>query len=476
MSLFSRLAKWGAVRPGARNITAKTSSDGRIAIPALARVPVMNLRVATFGPSTADFGTVRATAATDQTVCDVPIGTTTTTVSRLRHKIALQMFYPAANLVANGGISGQNTTQTIAREGLAASSTRKSIQDVIDLTPDVILYRCSGINNLIGMTAANTQADIDAIYNDHIYILDALLSSGAYVIDAGIYGYDATNGVPPSAQNLAWIRSAIVQLNSRYAAAVASRVNCDFINPVGMTCNTDGSFLPACTPAADGTHLTPFAQYREGIAEAKLLTARFGASAKNRFFIGPNLLGSLAQFVTGATSGVGFTASGFSWVASNCVRSGGKVETINGKRYHTMIATPTAQNGYININCPAGFNSGNSIPIPIVAGGTYGFEADVIVKSLDGSPLDSTVDVFPRLDFRNSGGGRLVVDVSSTQVQSGYSLDSSTLEVHGAFPPVTLSDGSGTLTSASMWYYQILLGATQPVKVGVANPRIVRLS
>ena len=70
------------------------------------------------------------------------------------------MFYPQAYLVASGGISGQTTTQMVARDTASYTADRFATTDVINLAPHVVILRGGSINDLLTITSGTSAAAI----------------------------------------------------------------------------------------------------------------------------------------------------------------------------------------------------------------------------------------------------------------------------------------------------------------------------
>jgi lysophospholipase L1-like esterase len=438
-------------------------------IPQNSEYPILSLRVATFGDSTADFGTVRTGSVTDQQVCDIPVGTTTTSVSRNTTKWQLNQFYPPARLVANGGIGGETTTQMIAREAAASSTTRKSILDVVNLSPDIVLLRAGSINDLIAFTYPATEIQYQALLDRHMQIVDTFISNGIRVLDEGIAGYDATN--------FANIRPALIEMNSRIKSACqASRARLDFVkflDPVGLTCSSTGAYITGCTN--DGIHLSYYGQYRLANSEAAVLTDWFG-EGRNVSFSGTNLMGSTSQFPTSSVVAYGTVPTGFSWSATQCTRQNAAIAQRYGRRFAMCEAVASGATPSLQVVLPFGIWAAGSPQIPIVATGQYSVEVTVFVESLDGSPLLGRVLTSSRLDIRNGSSGRLVID-STPGSNTGNSAYTESLIVENiSFPVWQASEGSATLANTSAWSLDFNFSQTQSIRAGISAPKIIRIN
>lgn len=425
---------------------------------------IKELRVATFGDSTADLGSITGTDTTDQEFCTAQLTSPFTSVNRIPTKWALSMFYPAARVVAVGGIGGQTTTQMIARETLPPSSTRRSIMDVVNMLPDIVLYRGASINDMIGFTYPINQATKDALFERHMQIVYSFVSNGVRVIDEGCAGYSAT-------ANQSYIRSLLVELNDRIKDALTGMESyVRFLDPIGVTCGTDGAFLTGVS--ADGVHLNPFGQYRVAEAEAKIITDWFGES-NDISYPGVNLIGSVSQFPT-TTAPFGLFPSGFSLNATSCTRQNGAIINKHGYRWATVEAVSTGIDPSLQLILPFGVHPTGSPQIPIVYGGKYGIECRVMIETLDGSPLGTRVDITGRVDIRNSSSARLIIDISSTNPNtSAWPNDHF---IHNLVWPIwDATEDSANLSSASAWSINFWFNQGQNVRIGFGYPRIVRL-
>ncbi len=207
------------------------------------------VRIATFGDSTANVGATQSPASQDATKYSSSAWQSgLVSIGISGDKWTVPYFYPQAYLVCNGGISGENTTQMLARDSAAYSTTRKAVADVANFSPDVIFLRGGSINDIASVTAGAVAATVATTYANHIAIIGRLAAAGARIVDEGIFGYSGGAAEPQS------VRAALVQLNAMFAAYAAQYPNLiEFINPVGLTCDSTGAYLSGMS--TDGTHL-----------------------------------------------------------------------------------------------------------------------------------------------------------------------------------------------------------------------------
>ena len=435
------------------------------------------VRIATFGDSTATFGSWGQPLNNwDQEYMTLAAGISSTTLlTPTVNKLMLPFLYPSAVLVAQGGISGETTAQMLSRDGQAASVTRNSVQDVLSKSPDVILFRGGSINDITGLGLATyaTDAQISAIGLRHIALAYKLSSGGALVLDEGVAGFDAAGGVVPS--NQAYVRDAVVRLNNYLANfhATTGIPTVVWMNPVGVTCDSDGAFLPGVTGATDGTHLAYYGQLRVARKEAATLTKYLGNSARSAYK-GINLLGSLAYLAIGGALPTGFVLS-----TGSCTSSGGVIEQdANGEVCIRTNLTGLSSGAYVILNMPINIYTAAPSPnISVTSGMKLGFEYDWSIETLDGSNILPSMTFAARLNLQNSSGGRLQTEYGSSTVTGDTSdLSASRLDFHSA-TQVLFNDVTANLTSSCAWRIQVFMPVLAAgYKFRVKNPRIVQIA
>lgn len=414
------------------------------------------VRVATIGDSTAD---VNGTAH------DISLFTAASG-SIGPEKYQLSSLYPQAYLVGNGGIGGQTTTQILARDATATSTTRKAIQDIINLRPDVVLLRGGSINNISGAISATAAALIATAYAEHCQIINKFLSAGIPVLDSGIYGYSGSGTEP------ATVRAALMTLEGMfdsYAAQFPGRV----FRPswTGILRDSTGAYLPNVVLAdGQGVHLSFFGQYLASQWEASVLTQLFGASSGPRYR-GQNLLKNAAttanggnnQFASTTTSGIGTFPTGMSWgtYGAGGTRQNGKVEVIDGRLWATMEFVPVATGGltcYLPLDAANWTTAANDI---------WAVEFDLFFKPLSGSsvPISNTL---VQWDW-NDGSGRTITALQNSQAFTWP--DATGWSGRVVLQPTVLNAAN---TSPEI-FTRIVVTDTTPIKAGISAPRLVKL-
>lgn len=436
--------------------------------------PVELLKVATFGDSTATPSSITGSETTDQRVFNPALGSATTSRFRLQTRDLLFCYYPAARLVAIGGISGQTTTQMLARDALSPSTTRRAMCDLVALDPDIVLLRGGSINDVYtSINATSTDADIEALISRHMQIVDSLVSLGFRVLDEGIYGMNDLDTDTARRQ-----REAVVRLNQSAAAQIAARDSdrVRFLDLTNITHDATGAFLPNIS--ADATHPGVYGCDLIAQAEAAAITAWFGRSG-TRTYPGANLLNnsvkSLSLFSETTTSGTNKTPLGFAVASSGGgVAANFDVVFQDGKKWWVGQASTGSAGGAVTLSLPDGFESGATYPIPITANDILGLEFDLLIETLDGSEFDSAVDMYVRFDVRNTGTGRIALDWSRTGLD--YVGFGGRIRWHVSIPPIQIDEASAALSSASLIQVVLKPAVGQTLKFGIANVNMTKIS
>lgn len=428
------------------------------------------LRLVTFGDSTANTGPTQSPTSQDTSQIISSAWTAGTVSLNLNiDKYQTNFYYPQAYLVGNGGVSGETTTQMVARDTAGASSTRYAITDMINLQPHAVLLRAGGINDIVTATTATLASKVATAYANHVLILNRFMAANIPVVDCGIYGF--ANGSANTATDLTSTLSAIVQLNALYAAYAAQYPSkIQFINPTGLLSGSTGAYL-STRISGDGTHLTAYGQSLVAQKEAAALSYFFGPSSNVRY-PGSNNISNALMANTGAVA-YGTAPTGFSSLTSNATRQNAKVEVINGKPFYTCEFAITATNNNGQMFMP--YDPSGTGSMAISSGDVWGFEFDFYVAGLNGYlPTPSSFSAL--LDTRDSvGSGRVVLN--GMAVASSVGQLPGEFYGHLAFPPLKYGDASANLTTASQFLFQMSSNdSSGTYKLGVGMPRIVKLN
>ena len=413
------------------------------------------LRCATFGDSTANVGLGNTDCAILDSVFPASGGTF---VSYELSKWCTYQFYPQAKIVANGGISGETTTQMLARDTAGYSATRKAISDIINLAPDVVIVRGGSINNLTSIAAGTYDSKIATCYSEHISILNRFIASGIAVIDEGFFGYSSLGAAYP-----ALVRSALVTLNTMFASYIANLQKPNVVFLAANLCDLAGNYLAEASN--DGIHLNFYGALVLGKAEALVLEKLFGVSSGPRF-PGTNLI-SNPLFASSGAVGYGVAPTGYTAAGSSATLANAKIEAINGKTFWTVEVTPTA-----GVNSAAIFVPFNASTFGIVANDILGFEMDIFVSAIDGvSAPPACFGYYVRNDLYKNAAGRFVPNEALT-IYGGVPW---VYNAHTSFM-YKCQEASAALTSSSSAPFLFGTATMTPYKMGISCPRLVKLN
>lgn len=422
------------------------------------RTPVL---VATFGDSTASTGIPSGNLSdARQIAVAFPASGATTVGLNQTPRYLLQTLYPQAYAVADCGISGTTTASMVARDAGAYSTTRKAMKDCLDLGPDVVILRAGSPNDFSTVTSGTWRAQADTTFANHKILVSRAVAGGAIVIDEGFYGYGDGSGA--TATDPASVRLAVLYLNALYKAHAETLPGLVFfLDPqeAGIQ-EADGKFSAGVS--YDGVHLGTVGGYRIAQKEAEILTSVFGPSGGVRY-PGANLIvNSMFQdSASGLATGIQLPAG------TNGAWSGQAIESIGGKIWQTAIFTPSAAaaSGTMSI-----YSMINGFIVGATIDDVFGLEFDVLIQGQGANPVPTLV--YGQLDIAKTGNGR-IIEYSTV----GYDNDTDTYTCHLVFQPIKLLDVTTILVNgaggAGLLYKSDTLA---PVKVGISNPRLVKLN
>ena len=215
-------------------------------------------------------------------------------------------------LVGCAGVSGETIAQSYARFLATYSTSRKAPTDALNTKPHVIVYKSCAINTIQTYVATASDAEIATQVAVEVEIVKHFVRNGCMVVFSGPLGYSAA----VSAGLLAIRRDAVVRYLAAYKSALSSMENVQYVDAVGLTCNTDGSFISSAI-SSDGIHLTDaggriFCANAESNAISNMIvgTPFYGVSVFDSAKAVGNNDGTLAITHSGgnASSGASYTA------------------------------------------------------------------------------------------------------------------------------------------------------------------------
>lgn len=429
------------------------------------------VRVATFGDSRAD----------TSGICKQDVYTTTfaakVSSNILPEKFQVHAYYPQAYLVANGGVGGQTTTNMVARDSAAYSTSRKAVTDIISLSPDVAILRAGSINDfLTAANAGNWSSLADTAIANHTLIINRFLAAGIFVIDEGEFGTDGTG-----ATSLPHVLLAIQKVNAAYKAYAATLpTKIQYIDLTGITTDSTGLLLPNMALAdATGRHASLYAQNLIGKEEARIFNAVFGASGKTRYQ-GVNAMKNAAVVTLNMPDNALFSSfnpslggygapNGYSIGANaNGTRQNGKVEVIDGKSFYTIECNASAAGSLLAIYSP--LDVANFAP---AIGDIYAIEMDYVIAGVTNpSATPAISSLFGRFDF-TIGANTININNQISQVAPAMPI-SGYFKSRIATVPFQFPADTAALASVE-FLLSVTVSEITTWKLGVSNPRLVKL-
>lgn len=421
-----------------------------------------SLRIATFGDSTADLGTGTLYPSQDLSYVTSAFPVSgATTISYSSYRAFVNYFYKKAHLVFAGGISGQTTTQMLARDSLTPSITRRSITDALNLYPDVVILRGGSINDIANGTSITMPGLIATAYENHVTIINRFNSAGVKVIDEGIFAYD----VPGS--SLSVVHDAIITLNQMFRDyAETTNGQTVFLSADNIITNGRGSYLTNMSP--DNVHPNTNASYLLAQLEANVLRSIFGEESGTRY-PGVNLI-SNSLFDAFSTVAQGDIATGIVISPSKATATGGKIEKIDDKIFQTIIITPTDVGNVTTVAIPF-----TPQDYGIVANDIFGAEVDILVQGINGADAPTITNMYSRNDVSKTGAGRVINSTLAGSALPATIPGIDGIKAHLVFQPFQITEPSANLAVASTWPFVIGTDSLLPFKIGVSSPRFVKL-
>jgi len=461
-------------------LSSSVSGDG-ISLP-----PDVSIPYATYGDSRANSGHNGNASAFDlrSWVTAAPTGSTAGGIYYYRSGAGLQTLYPAARLVANCGVSGDTLAGMITRESAGASATRKSLDDAWNTGARVLIFRAA-VNSVTTLSTSTYDPSLTAsLIASRQNLIRRAVARGFLVIDEGEAGFDYVgDSVTWPQARIDNVRRMLREINAAAdAAAAASGGQIRRIDTFGLLCTPDGNWAPGMcedlTTPGQRVHPSVGAAFIISQAEADLMASIFGRCLPSyrRYSSGLNGAGNLVPNadLTASSAGVGTgwshdKAGTSAAVSMSIVESGGKLW----------------QAGLFTFG---GANAGNFgrllLPIPIQSGGTitvapgevYGWECDYIIDdgaggpppTADGTPFAATVRIY------GAAGNTFYTGISTAAGSPAPSAGA--LRGRAIWAPITISEASSAITSATQWQLTYSSAAGLPFRLMASSPRMVRLA
>lgn len=430
--------------------------------------PVNPIRVGSYGDSIANIS-----SASTQDL------RTVTTGNKALNDLRFGSWLPslsngAIRMVFNGGVSGDNTSQMLARESAGASATRKSVQDARDVGCQVLVFS-PPVNDLGSFTTATAQSTIDAaVTTAHNNIRTLLRKARAFGIWPVVVSFGPYSNTGASAADNAVRRAAMRAWESAMRATIAAAAGGlgKFVD-TGMICgNGDGEWLTGYS--YDGVHPDGVACRRRYQPVVDAILARFGVSPPTwalpltsiNFMDNADLSAATSGLATRITRAAG---SGTATFANQIVYA-------HDRPWQEVVFTPTVLDGNGNVNCNIDINfpvTGGSPFVAVSASDLIAGECDIYIDDgLGGPPPVFTVAARMRMN----GTATVYHDAFSFDPVKSPKLNfDEPVMLHICTAPVQAVDASAAMTGCLMQLYALTAQTAKTVRMVVGNIRAGKL-
>jgi hypothetical protein len=352
--------------------------------------------------------------------------------------------------VANCGISGETTTQMLARDSAGPSATRKAIADAAALGARFIhnhwaVNDCQSLAG--GASDSSIQTVVTTAVNNSVALLKRQIAFGIYPITYSLMGYNLNTATSPE---ILTRRVAINRYNETMSQIVRSAGGLlgSWVDAFSLVASADGNWLPGMD---DGLGLHPGSNacrtvYPLGVAEMLRLS---GMST-------PPMLG-YGLFTNLVTNG-DFSASS-SGIATNFAMS---VGAGTGTFTHSIVDF-AGQNWQQSIFTPATFDAATVLLNDVIGG-----ELSLIIDSPSGG---APTGLFAYLARLRANTAFSEVPFINPTISPKVSV-SAPIDMRMAFPPIV----SPAATPATFHIIvQVATTSTAPVRVRLSRPRAFKL-
>lgn len=290
------------------------------------------LRVGTFGDSTANICGSSGIGKTDMENLAETIPISGTTTAAIQGTLGTLSGRLPFEYVANGGWSGQTTTQFLARSTNAASATRRALPDVMARNIDILEMNGGSINDISSVTSYN-EATLDLVVDRHRQCVEFFTRAGIPVIDMGIYGYSATSTYADI------IRQSLLYINARIAALASNDELWLYIEPSGVS--HDGTGAWKTNYSSDGVHPSELGAYYIGTAKAEKIGLYFKSGHPSEVLYDSQ--SDYAQASSSIPANLAVTTSGVTNITYSCDGSTWEITgTFASTSSYVIISIPNA--------------------------------------------------------------------------------------------------------------------------------------
>lgn len=399
---------------------------------------------------------------------------------------AIVQAYPAAQIVANCGISGDTLALMATRESAGASATRKSLDDAWSTGARVLVFR-AGINSITSLvTAGYVQATTDSIIAARRDLIYRAVNRGFLVLDEGEAGYDyvGDSGTFPQTRIDA-IRQTIMAVNAAAASdAAASGGSIIYLNVWSLLCYSTGQWLPGmCEDTANpGQRLHPSPRAAQLVAQTlykPLLSSLFGTLLPAYVVYGNGITAAPGNLLPNADLSASTSGLGTGWSHSGSGTGPTRTPSIRvsgGRRWQDLLCTFSgAGTNLAQLNAPMPIQSGGSITV--AAGQVYGFEFDFMIDDGNGGappPNDAGSLLNARLRIYGAAGNvyydAMAVNTLAVPMPDGPIVGKA------VWAPTTMAESSAAITASTTFGLYYGTASASQFRMSISNPRMVRLS
>lgn len=396
-------------------------------------------------------------------------------------------------LAANCGISGENTTQLLARDDAAAATNRRAIIDAANL--GVQLGTLSiGINDLqqnIFSTTTTTARDTyltGTLYPALLRILRRTAALGILPVYLSLGGYDygtfaAANPAtfPNGAADVTARRAVIAIVNAYVRDVLIPQVpGAIFVDVNANTVNTDGSWKTGMS--IDGLHPSKLGAKTRAEAIVSALLGSVDVLTSLRVYRpgGTNSINAFSNPHLEKTSGNGAAGVAAVYSQGGAATFSNSVVTAYGRAWQSTVVTPSAQDANGSAGVVIEFDLsvyGASPLVSLAAGDLLGTEALLVIDN-------GAEGVSPTGVFSFAGRTRMwyAAGASNTYVDGiAYDLTAANqVNLPGPIkgrlvnPPMPAPDLSANLTAAKLIVF-VFSRVLQPFRVLVSGVGAVKV-
>lgn len=376
--------------------------------------------------------------------------------------------------VFNGGVSGETTTQMVARESAGAGATRKAMLDAQTSGVEFLVMEL-GINDIQTLAASASQSQIDTVVGTALANVKFLMKKARACGITPILKSCMPYSIGSAAENVTRM-VAVRQLNAAYKSFVESNPNIGYYFDAFSLLADGNGWIAGFTD--DGLHPNHNGCEAYCIPLADMIMSIKGVT-QTQFGLPNTPIASANMFdnpdLSASSSGVAtrFTLNG-SALGTGAL-SGQRIVEIGGINYQEWVWTPSAFDGNGNASCSA------DIVIPCFGGSPF-------VAISNGDLIAAEADIYADDGF---GGGpainqyffrfRIFGSVGLFSESPGFNPTISPatryvkpLDVHPTTIPTTAGEASATMTNITLTA-QFFSKVTTPVRFRIGDIRVVKL-